>query len=271
MKKNKKKDDVKPHIALRIIKYVFSLIIWLLIFAVLGMALLFTARRVFAATYSNRVCTFQRPLGYRYYNKRTGQGYDPYYTARVTTAVYNRYFSGEDTNMNIGGVNIVADNNIFVFENTLTSGGYSSTFDYLWQNNAWQYTEDLDIAYASSTDIQYMIPPELEFGPVIPIWNNRAYYEWWILNALNYYKTQQAAWFAYNSQITEGFDAWECERAFRGYPITQITYINRFGKSYTKSLLTVKFPKIQPSSAGTCPPLPISILFGFEWCVKHGL
>ena len=270
-KKTTKKNEVKPHIVLRAIKYIFTLIIWIAIFIILGVAFLITAKRVFAVTYSNSVCTFKRPLGYRYYNRRTGQGYDPYYTAKVSQSIYNEYFSGNASNMNLADLNIVNDSGVFVYENTMANGGYSTVFDYVWQNGSWEYTEGLDIAQASSLDIQYMIPGELEFGPIIPIWNNKDYYEWWINNALNYYETQQPAWFSYNGQITEGFDAWECERAFRGYPITQITYTNRNGKSYTRSLLTVKFPKIQPSSAGSCPPLPISILFGFEWCVKHGL
>ena len=270
MKKQKKEENKKPPCVMAFILF-FRFVFWILLFAFLFLLTVHFVKRAVAASYSGRVCTFTRPLGYRYYNRRTGQGYDPYYTAAVSDSVYSRYFSGNDFNTSIGDIDIANDNNIFVFENTMTNGGYSTTYDYLWQNNSWRYTEGLDIAQTSSLDIQYMIPPELEFGPVVPIWNNRDYYEWWINNALSYYETQQFAWFSYNSQITEGFDAWECERAFRGYPITQITYTNSSGKTYIRSLLTVKFPKIQPSSAGTCPPLPISILFGFEWCVKHGL
>ena len=268
-KMKKKSEPTSP--ALNFVKLLFSFIGWLLIFAAAGALLFLAVKHAFAASYQNGVCTFSRPLGYRYYNKRTGQGYDPYYTAKVSKSIYSEYFSGNDSNMNLSDVNVVNDNGVFVFENTMTAGGYSAVYDYLWENNTWEYTEDLDIAQASSLDIQYMMPAELEFGPVIPIWNNRDYYEWWINNALNYYETQQTTWFRYNSQITEGFDAWECERAFRGYPITQITYTDRDGKSFARSLLTVKFPKVQPSSAGSCPPLPISKLFGFEWCVKHGL
>ncbi len=267
--KIKQQEHVSP--ALNLLKLLFSTVGWLIIFAAAGVLLLLAVKHAFAASYKDGVCTFSRPLGYRYYNRRTGQGYDPYYTAKVSQNIYNEYFSGNDSNMNLADVNIVSDSGVFVYENTMATGGYSSVFDYIWQNGSWEYTEGLDIAQASSLDIQYMIPGELEFGPIIPIWNNKDYYEWWINNALNYYETQQPAWFSYNGQITEGFDAWECERAFRGYPITQVTYTNKDGKSYTRSLLTVKFPKIQPSSAGSCPPLPISILFGFEWCVKHGL
>ncbi len=268
-KKKTKQEKVSP--VLNLFKLFLSALGWLLIFAISGVLLILAVKHAFAATYGNGVCTFKRPLGYHYYNKRTGQYYDPYYVAKVSKNIYNKYFSGNDSNISLGGVNIVNDSGTFVFENTMSNGGYSSVFDYVWQNNTWQYTENLDITQSSSLDIQYMIPGELEFGPIIPIWNDKAYYDWWKNNALNYYETQQTTWFDYNSQITEGFDAWECERAFRGYPITQITYMNRFGRSYTRSLLTIKFPRIQPSSAGSCPPLPISILFGFEWCVKHGL
>ena len=270
-KTKKKAKAEENHPALNLIRLIFSTLGWLAIFAVVGVLLFFAVKHAFAVSYRDGVCTFKSPLGYRNYNRRTGQGYDPYYTAKVSQNIYNEYFSGTDSNISLGGVNIINDTGIFVFENTMTTGGYSTVFDYIWQEGAWQYTEGLDVAQASSEDVQYMIPGELEFGPVIPVWNNRAYYEWWINNALNYYETQQPAWFSYNKQITEGWGAWGCERAFRGYPITQITYTNRLGRSYTRSLLTVKFPKIQPSSAGSCPPLPISILFGFEWCVKHGL
>lgn len=269
MTKKKAQKQVSP--IFNLLKLFISTIVWLAIFAVSGVLLILAVKHVFAASYNDRICTFKRPLGYRYYNRRTGQYSDPYYTAKVSQNIYNKYFSGNDSHMNMSDVNIVNVNGIFVFENTMSNGGYSSVFYYVWQNNTWQYTEDLDITQTSSLDIQYMIPGELEFGPIIPIWNNKAYYDWWKNNALNYYQTQQLAWFSYNKQIAEGFNAWECERAFRGYPITQITYTNRFGKTYTRSLLTIKFPRVQPSSAGTCPPLPISILFGFEWCVKHGL
>ncbi|RZD16623.1 MAG: hypothetical protein EVJ46_06340 [Candidatus Acididesulfobacter guangdongensis] len=268
-KKKKKLEPVSP--ALNFVKLLFSFIGWLLIFAAAGGLLFLAVKHAFAASYKNGVCTFSRPLGYRYYNRRTGQGYDPYYSAFVNKNIFNEYFSGNASNMNLDNVNVISNNGIFVYKNTMTAGGYSAVYDYVWENNSWEYTEDLDIAQASSLNIQYMIPDELGFGPIIPIWNNKDYYEWWINNALNYYQTQQPAWFSYNSQIAEGFDAWECERAFRGYPITQITYTNREGRVYTRSLLTDKFPKIQPSSAGSCPPLPISELFGFAWCVKHGL
>ncbi|MDA8299742.1 MAG: hypothetical protein M0Z57_07075 [Deltaproteobacteria bacterium] len=271
-KKKTKQEKVSP--VLNLFKLFLSIIGWLVIFAISGVLLILAVKHVFAATYGNGVCTFKRPLGYRHYNRITGQGYDPYYMAAVTKDIYNRYFSGTDTSTSIEGVNIAYSNTLsnFTYEQSLTNGGYSANFYYAWQNGGWEYTEDPDIAELSTEGIMYMIPGALEFGPVIPVFNSKNYYEWWINNALNYYETQQPAWFSYNNkQITEGWGAWECERAFRGYPITQITYTNRLGRSYTRSLLTVKFPRIQPSSAGSCPPLPISILFGFEWCVKHGL
>ena len=273
MKKEKKKGEVKRNIISGIIIGILKFIMWVVIFIILTVAVILTGRRVFAAAYSGGVCTFKRPLGYRYFNKKIGHGYDPYYTATVTLDIYNRYFSGTDTSISIEGVNIAYSNTLsnYTYKQSLTNGGYSADFYYAWQNDGWAYTEDPNVAELSTEGIMYMIPGALEFGPIIPVFNSKKYYEWWINNALNYYETRQPAWFSYNKQINEGWGAWECERAFRGYPITQITYTNRFGKSYSRSLLVARFQRIEPSSAGTCPPLPISILFGFEWCVKHGL
>ncbi|MHB1546726.1 MAG: hypothetical protein ACYCSB_06900 [bacterium] len=270
--KKQKKEEKKKSPCSRALTLLVGSVFWLLLFAILFLLAWHFIKRAAAASYSDGVCTFQRPLGYRYYNKRTGQGYDPYFTAKVTSDIYNRYFSGHDAGMSMGGANIAYSSTLgnYTYEQALTNGGYTANFYYVWQNNGWAYTEDPGIAELSTQDALYMIPGALEFGPVIPIFNNKDYYEWWINNALNYYETQQPAWFNYNSQIAQGWGAWECERAFRNYPITQITY-SRFGRTYTRSLLTVKFRRISPSSSGTCPPLPISILFGFEWCVKHGL
>ncbi|MHB1681032.1 MAG: hypothetical protein ACYCTB_11100 [bacterium] len=269
MKKKKQKQDKNKDlsVSMRIVKFLFYFIGWSSIFLILGVATFFMIKRVFAATYNNKVCTFQRPLGYRYY-QRNRVGIDPYYSITVNQSINNNYFSGNQQNLSLNGVNIFYSNvfNTYVFQQTVSNGGYSANYYYIWKNNTWNYTNSLSNTQMSTQDILYMMPSALQYGPIIPIFNNKNYYDWWINNALGYYKSNQSQWFSINKAIMEGFNSWECERAYKGLPITAVTFNN-----IQRSLLTPKFQKIEPSSSGSCPPLPIAILFGMVWCVKHGL